>query len=287
MRSRLGLPAAILVAALLALTGCSGTDEGTVRAQASPSASPSVGAAGGSPGTTEQRSSGQSGSGQSGAGQGAATPGATAGAAAFPYQPLWPFASAADARAWQTGGGSDGHQPWHLDPAATALAFARGFLGFTDIDRTLASTVTGDDARVQVGYATEGGRTGVAAVVHLVRFGSGSGAPWEVVGTDDTTFSLTQPVYGATVSTPLAVGGQITGVDESIRVQVRPAGGPNGGQVVGEYCCLPAGGQNSPWRAAVTIDAQPGQGLVVAASTGGHLHGVERFTVTGVRYKGK
>ncbi len=84
----------------------------------------------------------------------------------------------------------------------------------------------------------------------------------------------------------LTAGGRITGVDESIRVQVRPAAGPNGGQVAGERCCLPAGGQNSAWRTTVTIDAQPGQGLVVVASTGGHLRGVERFTVTGVRYKG-
>ncbi|KLL11824.1 hypothetical protein BL254_05615 [Protofrankia sp. BMG5.30] len=261
--------------ALAALTGCAGTDAGAGITQVSPSAGASVGEVGGQPGTTNQPGSGQPGTGQSGTGQGAATPGAAAGAADFPYQPLWPFASAADARAW------------HLDPASTALSFVRDFLGFTDIDRTLTSTVTGEHARVQVGYATEGEHTGVAAVVHLVRFGSGSDAPWEVVGTDDTTFSLTQPAYGATVTASLTAGGRITGVDESIRVQVRPAGGPNGGQVAGERCCLPAGGQNSPWRTTVTIDAQPGQGLVVVASTGGHLRGVERFTVTGVRYKGK
>ncbi len=274
------LPGTVLVAALVVLTGCTGN--ATRSAQVPPTSGASVAAATGQSGT------GQTGSGQTGSGQRqpSVTAGAAAGAAAFPYQPLWPFASAADARAWQTSGSSQGHQPWHLDPAATALSFARDFLGFTDIDRTLASTVTGDDARVQVGYATEGGRTGVAAVVHLVRFGSGGDAPWEVVGTDDTTFSLTQPAYGTTVTASLTAGGRITGVDESIHVQVRPAAGSSGGQVAGESCCLPAGGQNSPWTVNVKISARPGQGLVVVASTGGHLHGVERFTVTDVRYTG-
>ncbi|WP_131785617.1 hypothetical protein [Protofrankia symbiont of Coriaria ruscifolia] len=268
------LSGTLLMAALLVLTGCTDTDTGS--AQVPPYAGASVGEATGQTGT------GQTGTGQP---QRSVAPGATAGAAPFPYQPLWPFASVADARAWQTGSSPEGHQPWHLDPAATALSFARDFLGFADIDRTLASTVTGDDARIQVGYATEGGRTGVAAVVHLARFGSGGDAPWEVVGTDDTTFSLTQPAYGASVTASLTAGGRITGIDESIHVQVRPAAG-SGGQVVGEYCCLPAGGQNSTWTANVKISARPGQGLVVVASTGGHLHGVERFTVTGVRYTG-
>ncbi|SBW22465.1 hypothetical protein FDG2_2678 [Candidatus Protofrankia californiensis] len=278
------LSGTLLMAALLVLTGCTETDKATNKAtdkatgsaQVPPSAGASVGE------TTSQTGTGQTGTGQP---QGSVTPGATAGAVAFPYQPLWPFASAADARAWQTGSSPEGHQPWHLDPAATALSFTRDFLGFTDVDRTLASTVTGDDARVQVGYATEGGRTGVAAVVHLARFGSGGDAPWEVVGTDDTTFSLTRPAYGASVTASLTAGGRITGVDESIHVQVRPVAG-SGGQVVGEYCCLPAGGQQSTWTVNVKISARPGQGLVVVASTGGHLHGVERFTVTGVRYQG-
>ncbi len=215
-----------------------------------------------------------------------ATPDAGAGTRAFPYQPLWPFTSAADAQEWQASSRSGGHQPWHLDPVATALSFTRDFLGFAGVDRALASTVTGDDARVQVGYATEGGRTGIAAVIHLVRFGSGTDAPWEVVGTDDTDISLTQPAYGSTVTAPLTVGGRISGVDESIHVWLRTTSGINRGQVVGESCCQPAGGDKSMWTATVSTTAPPGQSLVVVASTGGHLYEVERFAVTGVRLAG-
>ena len=108
-------------------------------------------------------------------------------------------------------------------------------------------------------------------------------APWEVVGTDDTTFSLTEPAYGARMESPLAVGGRITGVDESIRVQVRQL---HGDAPLGEQCCVAAGGDDSPWSGQVTFSPPDDPILMVAASTGGHVRSVERFTVNGVRRRG-
>jgi hypothetical protein len=125
-----------------------------------------------------------------------------------------------------------------------------------------------------------------SAVVHLRRFGSGNNAPWEVVGTDDTsTFSLTKPSYGAVVTSPFAVGGAITGVDENIRVEVLQLSSTT---PIGTFCCQPAGNTGLPWSANVTFHgaSDPGNVLIVAASTGGHLAAVERFTVTGVRTSG-
>ncbi|GIH66451.1 hypothetical protein [Microbispora siamensis] len=215
----------------------------------------------------------------------ATTPTPSAGSlVAGRYQPLWPFADEEQVRDWQESYRSGGHQPWHLDAERTALSFTQGFLGFTDVDRVVKRTVTGADARVSVGIRGEGGgRPGIAAVIHLVRFGTGPDAPWEVVGTDDTTFSLTTPRYGAVVSSPVKVGGRITGVDESIRVRVRATGsaGP-----LGERCCVSAGGDDAPWSATVTFRAAPGRTLTLVASTGGHVAEVERFTVTGVRVAG-
>ncbi|MEU7886621.1 hypothetical protein AB0B54_14050 [Microbispora bryophytorum] len=197
------------------------------------------------------------------------------------YQPLWPFADEKQARDWQESYRSGGHQPWHLDAERTALSFTQGFLGFTGVDQVVKRTVTGGDARVSVGIRGEGGgRPGIAAVIHLVRFGAGPDAPWEVVGTDDTTFSLTTPGYGAVVSSPVTVGGRITGVDESIRVDVRATGSA---RPLGERCCVPAGGDGVPWSATVTFRAAPGRTLTLVASTGGHVAKVERFAVTGVR----
>jgi hypothetical protein len=196
-----------------------------------------------------------------------------------PYLPLWPFANGQQVRGWQASYQSGGHQPWHLSAQQTALSFTQGYLGYTEIDRVATSTISGSHARVAVGFRTDAGRIGTAAVIHLVRYGSGRLAPWEVVGTDDATLSLTTPAYGARVAARMTVGGRITGVDESIRVQVRRQ---SSGSSVGGFCCVPAGGQNQPWSATATVPGTAHGILTIAASTGGHLAAVERFTITGV-----
>jgi hypothetical protein len=199
------------------------------------------------------------------------------------YQPLWPFADEQQARAWQESYHSGGHAPWHLDPEQTALAFVR-YLGFGGIDRVTSRTVKADDARVSVGYRSpESGESGTAAVLHLIRIGSAADAPWEVVGTDDTDLSLTTPAYGGTGSSPLAVGGRITGVDENIRVEIRQR---STGAAVGRFCCVAAGGSGSAWSARVPFQGATDPVLTVVASTGGHLADVERFAVTGFRAAG-
>ncbi|MEO3872076.1 hypothetical protein ABGB18_24950 [Nonomuraea sp. B12E4] len=196
------------------------------------------------------------------------------------YQPLWPFSGPEEAAGWQRAHRADGREAWRLDPARTALTFTRGYLGFTEIDQAVKTVREGRHARVHVGATPEeGSQPLVAAVVHLVRYGSGGDAPWEVVGTDDTSFSLTRPGYGAAVNSPLTVGGRITGVDESVRVQVRR---PGTAEPLGESCCVSAGGENAPWSGQVTFRAAPGRTLTVVVSTGGHVAAVERFAVTGV-----
>jgi hypothetical protein len=197
--------------------------------------------------------------------------------ASFGYVPLWPFASVAAAEQWQREAVAGGHQPWRLDAGEVAVTFARQYLGFTEINKVIRMRVTANDAHVTVGWTIEGS-TGTVAVVHLVRIGSGTGRPWEVVGTDDTaTFSLTRPRYGSTVAGTITVGGRIAGVDESIRVTARQLSG-----VVGGYCCLPAGAA-APWSVRLRLtNPKPGP-ITIVASTGGHIADVERFTVTGLR----
>jgi hypothetical protein len=195
------------------------------------------------------------------------------------YLPLSPFGSLAGAQAWEASYQSGGHQPWHLNAGMTATAFAAS-LGYTGVDRVAHQVINGDDAHVAVGYILPNGKIATAAVVHLVRFGSGTYAPWEVVGTDDTTFTLDTPAYGSTAGSPVTAGGTITGVDENIGVKVY---GPHSGVPAGTSCCHAAGGTKAPWSAAVMFHATPGQVLTIAASTGGHVAAVERFTVTGVR----
>jgi hypothetical protein len=210
----------------------------------------------------------------------ATTPGSAPAPAPFAYQPLFPFGSLADAQAWQASYAAGGHEPWHLNPGLTALAFTQGYLGFSLVDKVAALTMSGGDAHVTVGFHRPDGHVSAAAVLHLVKYGSGKYAPWEVVGTDDTTLTLDIPAYGGTATSPVRVGGKITGVDESLRAEVHRLGssGP-----VGSYCCRPAGGQATPWSFSVSFHAPPGQVITIVVHTGGHVAAVERFAVTGVR----
>jgi hypothetical protein len=197
----------------------------------------------------------------------------------FGYQPLWPFANLASAQAWQAAHRSNGVQPWHADPAQTALSFTQGYLGLTEINRVTSTRVTSEGAYVGVGYRDLNGGTHTSAVLFLVRFGPDADSPWEVVGSDDTTFSLEQPAYGSTVQSPMLVGGHITGSDENIRVTVRSLAGT---APVGGSCCQPAGGNGTAWAMSVPFSASAGQVLTIVATTGGHLQTVERFAIQGV-----
>jgi hypothetical protein len=201
--------------------------------------------------------------------------------AAFSFQPLWPFAGPADAADWQQAYRSGGHQPWHLDPAATAVAFSRGYLGYTDVERATGRTVSGSQAWIGVGASRPDGSTATAAVVHLARIGTGGDAPWEVVGTRDSTLTLTSPAYGSVVGSPVTAGGRITGVDENLVVQVRSQRG-----LLTRSSGVPAGGNRTPWSVRVAYSAPAGTVLTISVSTGGHVAGVERFAVTGVRAAG-
>ena len=197
----------------------------------------------------------------------------------FPYQPMFPFANPAEAAAWHRehhGADVGAAEAWHHEAVATTLAFAK-FLGYTGLDRTGPTTGDARDAHVALGAENPDGRFSTAAVVHLVRLGRGATAPWEVVGTDDTAFSLTIPAYGAGVTSPLPVGGSISGVDESISVTVRAV---HATEALGAACCVAAGGEGTPWSTTVSFLPPPDGVVVIAASTGGHTATVERFTAT-------
>jgi hypothetical protein len=193
------------------------------------------------------------------------------------YQPLWPFANYAQASSWLTAHRAGGSQPWHADASQTALLFTRNYLGFTEITTVTSSRTDAQGAHVGVGYRNPAGTLATAAVLHLVRFGPSPDSGWEVVGSDDTSFSLEQPAYGSTVSSPITAGGHLTGVDESIRLAVRDQAGV---LVGGPAQPIPAGGQDQPWHGTVNFT---GSGvLTIVASTGGHLQAVERFAIQGV-----
>ncbi|WP_282785016.1 hypothetical protein [Nocardia sp. CC201C] len=275
-----GVAVVLAAAAVLFAVSRDGIDSGDGATSARPT-----------PGTVSVAPTTAPGSGD--AGSGTSQPGVSASGPAAPttpsdpdhfaYQPLWPFATAADAADWQRAYRAGGHQPWHLDAPAVALTFTQQYLGYGSVDRVVNTQYREDEAWITVGYARpdDPGHVGLpAAVLHLVRFGSGPDAPWEVVGTEDRTLTLTTPPYGSQVGSPITVGGRISGVDESLDIQVRQLGRE---QPVGTVGRIPAGGTDMPWSATVPVDASCPSTLTVAVATGGHVTDVERFAVTGVR----
>jgi hypothetical protein len=197
-----------------------------------------------------------------------------------PLLPLFPFQTMEEVQTWEQHYRSGGQPPQYLDPSATALAFAQ-FLGYTEIDKVVGTRSDATGAHVSVGsLVPDTHLLTTAAIVHLVRYGTDRDAPWEVVGTDDTTFTITAPAYGASIISPLHVVGRITGVDESIKIHVQQL---HANGYLGEYCCVPAGGTNSPWSATTTFSAPTDPVLILSASTGGHTRRVERFTVNGAK----
>ena len=212
----------------------------------------------------------------------APTTSTTAAPVPFTFQPLFPFKSTDDATQWQATSAKRSTDAWHLDAGQTAVRFSRDFLGYSDVNKVTSTMMDANGgAHVGVGYVIpDAGRTSTAAIVHLSRIGAGTDSPWEVVGTDDRDLTLTTPSYGAQASSPVTVGGTITGVDESLHVQVRQPDFPG---KLGDVSGIPAGGQNTPWHATVSFTGASNQVLTIAVSTGGHVSSVERFAVTGVR----
>jgi hypothetical protein len=196
------------------------------------------------------------------------------------YLPLWPFATSEQARAWEESNSSGGHQVWHLDAGLTAHAFVTGYLGFTEIDTVIHTTVDPSGAHVAIGFVTAGTSTSTAAVIHMVPWGTSPGAPWEVVGTDDTTLVLTTPAYGSTAISPVTAGGTITGVDEHLVATVRQSASS---APLGVSAGVPAGGIDTPWSTTVSYHGATEPVLAIVVQTGGHIQAVERFAITGIR----
>jgi len=196
------------------------------------------------------------------------------------YVPLWPFVGITDAQAWERSYRAGGHQPWHLSAGETALSFTRGYLGFTELDRVITTSMLGDGAHVGVGYRNPAGRLSTASILHLIRMGAGTDAPWEVVGSDDKSFTLDVPAYAATVRSPVRVSGLMSGVDERIVVAFRQqwAQAP-----LVTSPGIPAGGVAQRWSVTIPLSRARSGALTIVASTGGHLQRVERFAISGVR----
>lgn len=195
---------------------------------------------------------------------------------------IWPFQTSSDVSTWQQSS-TGGHQPWHYDAGQTAVAFL-AFLGHPEVHQVMSVIDHGYATAVTVGqHNADSGRTTKVTVVWLKQVGTGSPQPWDVQEATASDLTIDQPSRFAHVSTPLIVSGLITGIDESITVQlVSPSTGADLNTTTPH---VPAGGTNTPWETRLTLRASNDKVGILVAYTGGHVAAVERLTVTGVELR--
>ena len=148
--------------------------------------------------------------------------------AAVPGQALW--------------SGPDGAS-WRSDADQTALHFLSDHLQMPYLDTVVASTVRGDSAEVAVGRGLPSEtKRAVAATTITLQRASGT---WYVESARADLLTVTTTSVNASTVT---VSGRLTGVDESIQVELLAGDSP---QPLA-HASTPGGGQDSPWQ--VTLE---------------------------------
>ena len=135
---------------------------------------------------------------------------------------IWPFATAAEVRAYEAGS-----EQTFRDPVATARAFAERYLGITGavtFDFRPSGNGAGD---VPVGFRGEAGRPSSqpTTVVQVRQLGAGGATgAWTAVGATSPDIEVDSPATGGTISSPVAVTGRARAFEGTVQVEVREDG---------------------------------------------------------------
>ena len=135
---------------------------------------------------------------------------------------IWPFATAAQVRAYEAGG-----EQAFRDPVATARAFAERYLGIdgaVTFDFRPAGSGAGE---VPVGFRGEGGRPATAAstMVAVRQLGTvGATGAWTAVGATSPDIEVDAPAAAARLASPVALAGRARAFEGTVQVEVREDG---------------------------------------------------------------
>lgn len=180
--------------------------------------------------------------------------------------PLWPFTTDAQAADWRA---RPGARRWAGDPVQVTQRLLDDYLKLPGRAMSRLDDDT-DAALVEV----SGGSQPVAQV-RLVRVGRDPAGPWSVTGATADNLSVTRPVDGDVVTSPIAVAGRAADPDTSVRVRLMA------GQLLGEAFAM--AGRELPWTRSLPWTAEDWSVATLVASTfdgKGDLRGV---TLTAVR----
>jgi hypothetical protein len=178
------------------------------------------------------------------------------------------------------------------DPAATAGAFARDYVGM--LDPAVGEARPAGERAVTVDVRQRGedgeplGGRGPVTVVSLRSFPAPDGPVWSVVGARSANVVLEEPAAGDGVASPLAVRGRATGYEGTVIAEVREDG-MAAGQVLGQQVGIAgSGGELGPLALDVPFD-RPTRGagaLLVTTDSGRDGVGVWEATVVRVVFDG-
>ena len=130
-------------------------------------------------------------------------------AVTFTDPAIWPFTSQPQADAWKS---DHGARAWAVDPLQVATHFVEDYLGLTGV----VASGTGSHIPLSVGSRSVG-------TVDLVQVGTDG--PWTVTTVGGTDLTITSPAADDAITSPTAVTGRITGVDENVRLRLLTSSG--------------------------------------------------------------
>ncbi|MDQ6873595.1 MAG: hypothetical protein M3042_00820 [Actinomycetota bacterium] len=136
---------------------------------------------------------------------------------------VWPYPSRSQAAVGEPGDVSAGRRGYLTDPKATALHFARDFIGITDPLEATATHPLEAGLGVVLSGRNPNNQLFPVTTVYLVRVARGSTAPYVVVRADAPGLRVT----GAAPAAPgvVKVVGRVAGIDEAVMVRALDAGG--------------------------------------------------------------
>jgi hypothetical protein len=155
---------------------------------------------------------------------------------------IWPFRSTQEADAWR----GSGTKPWADDPIETARHFVSDYLKLSGVTASIPSSFPAPaDQRATVQLTADGRSVGRVQLAAYRPEG-----PWTVVTVGGTDLTITSPATNARITSPQRVTGRVTGVDESIRLDLITFSG----LVIGTSFA-PAGSE-VPWEGELTWTAK-------------------------------
>jgi len=161
---------------------------------------------------------------------------------------IWPFATAGELAAYDTG-----NDQAFREPLNTARLFAERYLGFTGPQLSAVRSTGTGAAEVGVGFRAGAEPTTVVALRQLGR--TGSGGPWTVVGATSADIEVDTPKALVKATSPVAVAGRARAFEGNVVVEVREDGMAQG-QSVGKGNVTGRGdGVLGPFRGEITFRA--------------------------------